>query len=52
VFGLSKQGYYQRVKHKNKRMEQNKIVLEIVENIRKRHSRCGTRKLLIYTNLK
>jgi uncharacterized protein YqhQ len=32
-------------------MERNKIVLEIVQEIRKRHPRCGTRKLLIYMQL-
>jgi len=48
VFGLSKQGYYQKIKRQNKRSENNQTVLAMVCEIRKRHPRSGTRKLMVY----
>jgi transposase InsO family protein len=48
VFGLTKQGWYQRIKREHKRMERNRTVLTIVERIRKKHPRAGTCKLMIY----
>ena len=51
MFGLTKQGYYQRIKRYNKRNERNKTLLSMVQEIRKKHPRAGTRKLLIYMQL-
>jgi transposase InsO family protein len=48
VFGLTKQGYYQRIKRVNKHQQRNQTVLELVCEIRKTHPRCGTRKLMVY----
>jgi transposase InsO family protein len=48
VFGLSKQGYYQRLKRDNKRAEREQTILMLVEDVRKQLPRSGTRKLLIY----
>jgi len=48
VFGITKQGYYQRIKRGNKHEERNQKVLEMVCEIRKKHPRCGTRKLMVY----
>jgi transposase InsO family protein len=48
VFGLSKQGYYQRIKRDNSRIERDTTVLAMVERIRKIHPRSGTRKLMVY----
>ncbi|WP_309280493.1 IS3 family transposase [Fluviicola sp.] len=48
MFGLTKQGYYQRIKRENRRCERNKILLAMVDEIRKKHPRAGTRKLLVY----
>jgi transposase InsO family protein len=48
VFGLSKQGYYQRIKRRIKRAEKEQFILNQVEKIRKELPRCGTRKLQIY----
>jgi hypothetical protein len=48
VFGLSKQGYYQRIKRENMRSERNKTVLAMVAEVRKKHPRAGTRKLMVY----
>ena len=48
VFGLTKQGYYQRIKRGNKQSERNQTVLEQVCEIRKTHPRSGTRKLMVY----
>ena len=48
MFGLTKQGYHQRIQRNNIRCERNKAVLEMVTEIRKKHPRAGTRKLLIY----
>jgi hypothetical protein len=48
VFGLTKQGYYQRIKRDNKRMERNQTVLSMIEQIRKKHPRAGTCKLMVY----
>jgi transposase InsO family protein len=48
VFGLTKQGYYQKIKRANKRSERNQTILAMVCEIRKRHPRAGTRKLMVY----
>jgi transposase InsO family protein len=48
VFGLTKQGYYQRIKRDIKRAERDLFILMQVERIRKELPRSGTRKLLIY----
>ena len=48
VFGLTKQGYYQRIKREIKRAERNRFILMQVANIRQELPRSGTRKLLIY----
>ena len=48
VFGLSKQGYYQRIKRDIKRAEREQYILNEVQEIRKELPRCGGRKLLIY----
>jgi transposase InsO family protein len=48
VFGLTKQGYYQKIKRQKKRSEHNKKILSMVCEIRKRHPRSGTRKLMVY----
>jgi transposase InsO family protein len=48
VFGLTKQGYYQKIKRQNKRSEHNKTILAMVVEIRKRHPRAGTHKLMVY----
>jgi len=48
VFGLTKQGYYQRIKRDNKRAERDRHILMLVEEIRKELPRSGTKKLLIY----
>jgi len=51
VFGLTKQGYYQRIKRSEKQIESNTRVLETVCEIRKKHPRAGTRKLMVYLQL-
>ena len=51
MFGLSKQGYYQRIKRDNNRSEQNERLLNKVLEIRKIHPRAGTRKLMVYLRL-
>jgi len=48
VFGLTKQGYYQRIKRENHHEECHQTVLAMVCEIRKKHPRCGTRKLMVY----
>jgi transposase InsO family protein len=48
VFGLSKQGYCQRIKRGNKHAERNEKILTMVCEIRKKHPRSGTRKLMVY----
>ena len=48
MFGLSKQGYYQRIKRSNKLSNRNETVLAIVSEVRKTHPRAGTRKLMVY----
>jgi transposase InsO family protein len=48
VFGLTKQGYYQRIKRDIKRAERDRFILMLVAEIRKELPRCGTRKLQIY----
>jgi len=48
VFGLTKQGYYQRIKRDIKRADRDRFILMQVERIRKELPRSGTRKLLIY----
>jgi len=45
VFGLSKQGYYGRIKRENRRSERNETILAMVREVRKTHPRAGTRKL-------
>jgi len=51
VFGLTKQGYYQRIKRSEQQIEGHIKVLETVCEIRKKHPRCGTRKLMVYLGL-
>jgi len=48
VFGLTKQGYYQRIKRGKKYEERNETILSMVCEIRKKHPRSGTRKLMVY----
>jgi len=48
VFGLSKQGYYQRLSRDNKREERDRKVCSMVLEVRKTHTRAGTRKLMVY----
>jgi len=48
VFGLSKQGYYQRIKRSNKLSNRNETILSMVREVRKTHPRAGTRKLMVY----
>jgi transposase InsO family protein len=48
VFGLTKQGYYQRIKRSEKQIEKETQVLDLVCEKRKKHSRSGTRKLMVY----
>jgi transposase InsO family protein len=48
VLWLSKQGYYQRIKRGNKHAERNEKILSMVCEIRKKHHRSGTRKLMVY----
>jgi transposase InsO family protein len=48
VFGLTKQGYYQRIKRSEKQIEKATQVLDLVCDKRKKHSRSGTRKLMVY----
>jgi transposase InsO family protein len=48
VFGLTKQGYYQRIKRSEERIDKDTKVLETVCEIRKKHPRAGTRKLMVY----
>jgi transposase InsO family protein len=48
VFGLSKQGYHQRIKRENRRSERNETLLSMVREVRKIHPRAGTRKLMVY----
>ena len=48
VFGLSKQGYYQRISRDNKRESRDRKVCEMVMEVRKTHTRAGTRKLMVY----
>jgi len=45
VFGISKQAYYKRQKSFENQQSINKKVLEIVQNVRKRQRKMGTRKL-------
>ena len=48
AFGITKQGYYQRIKRRIKRAERDRFILMLVAGIRKELPRCGTRKLQIY----
>jgi transposase InsO family protein len=48
VFGLSKQGYYKRIKRENKRNDRNQTIISMVGEVRKTHPRAGTRKLTVY----
>jgi transposase InsO family protein len=48
VFGLTKQGYYQRIKRSEKQIEKGIQVLDLVCEKRKMHARAGTRKLVVY----
>ena len=48
VFGLSKQGYHQRIKRSNKLSDRNETILAMVREVRKTHPRAGTRKLMVY----
>jgi transposase InsO family protein len=48
VFGLTKQGYYQRIKRSDAQVKRNLQVLELVGEKRKTHARAGTRKLMVY----
>jgi len=48
VFGLSKQGYYQRIIRDRQREERDRKVLSMVLEVRKTHTRAGTRKLMVY----
>jgi transposase InsO family protein len=48
VFGLTKQGYHQRIQRETRRSERNETILAMVREVRKRHPRAGTRKLMVY----
>lgn len=48
MFGISKQAYYKRLKSNETKSKNNQIILNIVQEIRKIHPRCGTRKLMEY----
>jgi transposase InsO family protein len=48
VFGLTKQGYHQRIKRENRRSDRNETLLAMVREVRKTHPRAGTRKLMVY----
>jgi len=48
VFGLTKQGYYQRIKRDNKQEVRIQTIMSMVQEVRKRHPRAGTRKLMVY----
>ena len=48
MFGISKQAYHKRIKNHNTKEENNKKILEMVQNTRKTHPRAGTRKLKEY----
>ena len=48
VFGVTKQAYYKRIKSQKNKELKNLQILQIVQNIRKIHSKAGTRKLMEY----
>ena len=48
MFGLTKQGYYQRIKRDNKQEVRIQTIMSMVQEVRKRHPRAGTRKLMVY----
>ena len=48
MFGLTKQGYHQRIKRRNRTSERNETILAMVAEVRKTHPRAGTRKLMVY----
>jgi len=48
VFGLTKQGYYQRIKRDNEKEVRNQTIVSMVQEVRKKHPRAGTRKLMVY----
>ena len=48
MFGLTKQGYYQRIKRDNEKEVRNQTIVSMVQEVRKKHPRAGTRKLMVY----
>lgn len=46
VFGISRQAYYQKTWRESNRNQKNAMILEMVRNVRRKHARMGTRKLL------
>ena len=45
-FGITRQAHYQKVKREAQRQVEDKIILEMVRQVRRRHPRLGARKLL------
>jgi len=45
-FGITRQAHYQKVKRKARRQVEEEIILEMVRQVRRKHPRMGTRKLL------
>lgn len=45
-FGITRQAHYQQVKRDRQRQVEEKIILEVVRQVRRKHPRLGTRKLL------
>ena len=45
MFGLSRQAYYKHLQSQGKVLNQNYMVVQLVESIRQKHPRMGTRKI-------
>lgn len=45
-FGISRQAHYQKLWRENERQSENDMILELVRQVRRKHPRMGTRKLL------
>jgi transposase InsO family protein len=46
LFGITRQAHYQQVKRDTQRRVEEEVVLEVVRQVRRKHPRLGTRKLL------
>lgn len=51
MFGITKQAYYKRIKASLKKDERDAIILGMVQDLRKKHPRMGTRKLYEYIKM-